>query len=509
MRRRTPISSSSSSSSNVTTTTLLPSLTNGVNSSNDTLLAYTFTPFQNREQWLQVASESVNTPRFLLSANGELVFGSHNGGFNVVNPQYVLYNPNSYSSYELMTLREVLPSLYYRVIENLPTTKYIVSKQNKQFVRLIDHDPNFETMVYNYPPFANTHLEMVQRPSRYTKRGYTDVTDDVIQSQYVSFVDKNKNGNRNTSNRHITNSDCDDDYDDDERRDYHVDDTSEEIEQDRLYNEERNEALAKVKREIEDRVRTRYPLIDNVLKPFFNIDKRNSFFLYIELDYIFIGANVSFVSDNYTTSITKDNVNYCWRKSLLEMPSNPKDADEMLFFEIIADLTDYVGYYYKNIIHHESSSNYIEPRVSNTGITRRRRANNLPVVTSDHIQPTNTIQPTRRQQLSNDVIAPFRRREPVVVQPRTQLQPVSNTESGTTFKRRPHTFSSSSSPSPSPSSPSSQSQVEQLPIQVPVHSQRERRLAVPQTATTIQPQVVANNIPYRKRVYQYPIEQQK
>jgi hypothetical protein len=306
----------------------LPSL-NTNNVSDADLLAYTFTPFKSREQWLTVAKESVNTPRFLLSANGDLVFGSHRQGFKVVDPEYVLYNTNSYSSYELMTLREVLPSLYYRVVDRLPKAKYLVSKQKKEFVRLIDQDPSFEDMVYNYPGWQNTRLEEVERPVKYMKRGYKDITDDVLQSGTVSIIENN-NDNDNDSESEAYSE-------------------NEEISEEEInYNRERQEALFKIQQEIKDRVEARYPLINNVLKSFFSLDsgQRKKFFLYVESQYIFIGASVQFINDpQFTSSITKDNIIYYWRKELLVSPSNPAGGQEMEFFEVLADLTDYVKIY--------------------------------------------------------------------------------------------------------------------------------------------------------------------
>ena len=306
----------------------------GRNPSDETLMAYTFVPFQNREQWLQVAKESVVTPRFLLSTNGELLFGSHNAGFSRLNPEYVIASVNRYSSYELMTLREVLPTLYNKVVEKLPTTEYVVNLDNKQVVKTGDMLAIRQAAEKTFAE-AGVNYQVVVRPVKYMKRGYTDITDDFINSGVVKLLPSSSSAD---DEELLLSDNNDSDNEDDS------------LEQ-ANYEQERQQALSRVQQEIKLRVQTRYPAINNVLTSYFSVaevraDIRHKFFLYVELDYIFLGASLSFIDGNADVVIlNKDGITYVWPSRLLQSISNPTTEAEMAFYEIIADLTDYVSIY--------------------------------------------------------------------------------------------------------------------------------------------------------------------
>lgn len=324
---------------------LLPTLTD--NPSDEVLLAYTFVPFQNREQWLRVAKESVNTPRFLLSTKGELLFGSHAGGFSKIDPEYVLASAGRYSSYELMTLREVLPSLYQRLEAKLPVTEYLVDSEAKRIVRTNDNIAVRQAAVAYFDQ-QGVSWKSVTRPVKYMKRGYKDITDDFINTGLVKLTDRttDKTSDRR-SNVSINDSD-------DDGLAFSSDEDEGEDQEQTAYQQERQLAQIRVQTDIKLRVQSRYPLINKVLTAFLSVsEKRNDinskFFLFIERHYIFMGVSLDFVAGNEDVVVlTKDGINYVWSSHLLHLASDPQGAEEMEFFGIIADLTDFITLYINN-----------------------------------------------------------------------------------------------------------------------------------------------------------------
>jgi len=277
----------------------------GRNPTNAVLLAYTFTPFANRDQWIQVAKESIDTPRFLLDPKRGLIFGSHRTGFRKFSAQEMINRINSFSSYELMTLREISPAVYNVIAPSLPTTLYLVNPKTKEFIRLGD-DLDFNQMARKYPPWKESQVNEVERPVKFMKRGYRDISEDVIPPTVMFMGDEDE----------------------------------EEEPEEEQYLQERIEAERRLRAEIKERVESKYPNIKQVLKTIHRSFGKKGLYLNLhEVSSVEIGS----LPDAVHTDNNK--VNFYWPRELLPNPADPTTPDQIAFFEIIADISDYIKYY--------------------------------------------------------------------------------------------------------------------------------------------------------------------
>ena len=73
--------------------------------------------------WLAAAADLIMVPGFHRAVNGQLTYGSWNMGWQYPNPAAL--DAMRLSSHELMTLREIDPAVYRRLIAGQPRARIL------------------------------------------------------------------------------------------------------------------------------------------------------------------------------------------------------------------------------------------------------------------------------------------------------------------------------------------------------------------------------------------------
>lgn len=269
------------------------------NLSDEQLLQITRKRYEPHSLWVEIAKELYSEPRFFQSGN-QLYFGSIKTGFIPVNS----VNVSKYTPYQLMTLREVNPSLYNHVTKLMPHAVFLVNKTRKEYVNFYGQPKEFIPMVREKWPLTDVVKEVV-KPYSYRNRFYKNMTEELLEHglfEHVKLVEEEE---------------------------------EEEKEEEEEENLERLEAQKRVRAEISNRLHARYPEIDKVL----NLVKRSKSALFVGANYLLPSIYVEQTSLYYDSKHK-----LIWIKNRLPDPANPQTNEQFVFLEIISDLVDYMKF---------------------------------------------------------------------------------------------------------------------------------------------------------------------
>ena len=271
----------------------------------DQLLEITVKKYTPRQLWEHIAYETIVYPRFLVTDKEVLIFGCIQCGFKVYDIQELVKDKDKFSSYELMTLREVSPPTYNLLAKLLPKADYMVNYTTKEFVKLEGPIKDIKQHVLNkWKPTDN--IQMIERPIKLMHRNYKDVTEEFTKDLYDHLVV----GEGDKINL----------------------DSDEESEIETESDTERLQLQAQVFDAIRDRLYSKYgKQIDNY---------KNSKMLLFATPTLLLPLHKSFVP----TNAMKSNKNYriVWSTQDLLDESNPSN-EQLPFYETLADLFDYFG----------------------------------------------------------------------------------------------------------------------------------------------------------------------
>jgi hypothetical protein len=278
---------------------------------NEQLVGITKKLFTDRQIALTVANELLTTPRFIKDRN-QIFFGSANTKFSPTTLEYIKANIHAFSPYHLMTLYEYSHKDYFNVTATLLHTYFLVNDTTKEYVNFYNQPIQFIDMVREKWPITNK-VKLVKRPYNYKHRLFTDKTEELlVQGLFnkVKVVDT-------AGPSGITIQD---------------EDIQEEPSETQADIEERKARQTQLLKEIHDRLIKRYPELDAIVN---RVKAKNSDMM-VDIGFI---LPVRYIPQPGLVYNSKTRL--VWRTELLPDLSNPSN-EQLPFFEIIADLIDYM-----------------------------------------------------------------------------------------------------------------------------------------------------------------------